>query len=233
MRKRINYIVGIVSYIISFLLIIYYLILELSLFKITSPVLRLIIILFIIICMHIGASFLIKEDDKFNKMGKINLWIWFLLYIIMVLNLTLFDKYFGREGVSLYLNSNVDIKDIFNDSFNIIPFATINNYFLALKNGNLTNTIFIYNIFGNLVAFMPLAFFLPRIFRNIDKWYKYFIVVSVFIIFIEISQYVMMTGSFDIDDYILNILGAMIIYIFINNQKISEGIDKFLYLNNE
>lgn len=218
-------------YLVSFLMIIYYLFLEFSIFSVTSPSSRLKIIFLIIILMYVGAVLLIKcHKDRFFRIGKFNLVIWFVLYIIMLLNLTLFDKYFGREGMVLYLNSGIDITDVTNRAFNIIPFNTVNNYFLALKNGNLTNMTFIYNIFGNLIAFMPFALFLPRIFKSVDKWYKYFIIVSILIVVIEISQYVMMSGSFDIDDYILNIIGSMLMYFIINSRILKNAIDKFLYL---
>ena len=39
-----------------------------------------------------------------------------------------------------------------------------------------------------------------------------------------------MSGSFDVDDYILNIIGAIITYILINNVIIKKYLDKFIYL---
>lgn len=156
--------------------------------------------------------------------------VWFSLYIVMLLNLTLFDQYFGRRSLMLYVEDNMPLKQYFELNFNIIPFATINNFFIALKNNNLTSSYFFYNIFGNIIAFMPMAFFIPRLFKKIDKWYKFLIITSVFIVFIEIMQIILMTGSFDIDDYILNILGAFFLYMILNNKIIKKYLDKFLYL---
>ena len=86
------------------------------------------------------------------------------------------------------------------------------------------------NIFGNLFAFMPLALFLPKLIPFVDKWYKHFLVVSLFIILIEIMQFVLDVGSLDIDDYILNIVGSMLCYIIFNIKKINKFINKFLFL---
>ncbi len=231
MKSNIKTSIGIINYIFSLILIGYYLILEFSILNLTSPLERIKIILIIIVLMYLGSLLLIGENkNKFHKLPKINMWVWFILYIIMLLNLTLFDQYFGRTGIAMISNNAEQFKEYLELNFNIIPFATINNYILALKNNNLTNSTFIYNIFGNILAFAPLAFFLPRLFKSMDKWYKFFILTSIFIIFIETMQMITMSGSFDIDDYILNILGAIILYIIINNKSLKKHIDNFVYL---
>lgn len=230
MNTKTNLVTGIICYIVSVFLICYYLILEFSVFDMTSPVDRLKIILIIIGMMYLGSYFLKKTDLKnVSHLPKINMRIWFTLYSIMLLNLTLFDKYFGR-GVTLNISDSNQIKDYLQLNFNIIPFATINNYILALKNHNLSDINFIYNIFGNLLAFMPMALFLPREFKKIDKWYKFFLLTSGIIICIEGMQMLTLSGSFDIDDYILNITGAMLLYIAVNNKFIKKYIDKCIYL---
>ena len=146
--------------------------------------------------------------------------------------LTLFDKYFGR-GITLNVMDPRLLKNYLEYNFNIIPFATINNYFLAFKNNNLTNMNFIYNIFGNILAFAPLGLFLPRQFPKINKWYKFFIITSITILLIESLQMITMSGSFDIDDYILNSIGAMVMYFILNNKWISPKINKFLYFKSK
>ncbi len=227
MEEKIRKIFGITNYFIAFIFAVYYLVLEFSILNITSPIKRLKIIFIVIILMYIGSLIL----NKIKTLPKINMWIWFSLYLIMLLNLTLFDQYFGRQSMNFISNNTITIKDYLNNNFNIIPFATINNYILALKNNNLSNLNFIYNIFGNLLAFAPLALFLPRLFNSMDKWYKFFIITSIFIFFIETMQMVTMSGSFDIDDYILNITGSIITYCIVNNKKIKKYIDSFINLN--
>lgn len=227
MKYNLKKIFGIICYILSLCLVIYYFILEFSVLNVTSPINRLKILFLIILIMYFGSKFI---NNK--KLYKLNFYIWFLLYIVMLLNLTLFDKYFGREGVSLYLIDLDYIKNYFEYSFNIIPFSTIDNYLLALRNGNLALGDFIYNIFGNILAFCPFALFLPRIFKKTEKWYYYFLVVSLVILFIEIMQLLMLTGSFDIDDYILNIVGSMVLYFILNIKFIKRFLDKILCLDN-
>lgn len=232
MNDRIRMIFGIGSYILSFILIVMYLFLELSVFVITSPLIRLLILLFVFILMEIGCFLLYKVNKyKKYKLGNFNLWILFILYLIMLLNMTLFDSYFGRINGSNYLLDSFNIYDRFMSSANLIPFRTIRNFIIAVSNGNLSLYVFIYNIFGNLLAFMPLALFLPKLIPFVNKWYKYFLIVSSFIIFIEGMQFVLDVGSLDIDDYILNIVGSMICYFIINIKKLNKLFNKFLFLD--
>lgn len=216
---------GICCYVISLLLVGYYFVLEFSVLNINSPIDRLKILLLIFFIMYFGSKFINNI-----KLYKINFWIWFILYMVMLLNITLFDKYFGREGVSLYLIDFEYLENYFTYSFNLIPFATIDNYILALRNGNLAVGDFVVNIFGNLLAFAPFALFLPRLFKKTEKSFYYFFVVSAFILFVEVMQLFMFTGSFDIDDYILNILGSMLFYFLLKIKFIKNAIDKVLCL---
>lgn len=127
MEEKIRKIFGITNYFIAFIFAVYYLVLEFSILNITSPIKRLKIIFIVIILMYIGSLIL----NKIKTLPKINMWIWFSLYLIMLLNLTLFDQYFGRQSMNFISNNTITIKDYLNNNFNIIPFATINNYFLT------------------------------------------------------------------------------------------------------
>ncbi len=234
MKNKLNYIVGVISYILATLLSVYYLILEFSIINVTSPIDRIKIVLLVVILMYCGLFFFKKTENKiFDKLSKFNIIFWFILYLIMILNLTLFDKYFGRNYLINRMDDILNIekmKTAFQITANTIPFRTINNFYYAYKNGRMGLEYFLRNIVGNLIAFTPLAFFIPRIISIINKWYKFFIIASLFIIGIEFCQFLMNSGAFDIDDYILNISGTMIIYILINNKFIKKIINKILFL---
>jgi glycopeptide antibiotics resistance protein len=93
--------------------------------------------------------------------------------------------------------------------YNLIPFKTIANY--MLQRGSIGFDVFIYNLAGNVVAFMPLGFLLPLAFRDFRARKTYF-VSFVLIIFAEVSQLVSRRGVFDVDDLLLNMLGSIIGY---------------------
>lgn len=68
------------------------------------------------------------------------------------------------------------------------------------------------NLLGNIYLFIPLGVFLPVLFPPLRKFFRTFLSVTVIIAIIELCQLVLMVGSCDIDDLILNVLGASIGY---------------------
>ncbi len=91
------------------------------------------------------------------------------------------------------------------DSYNLIPFKSIVD---ILKNGTTYEVII--NIFGNLLIFMPLEYFLIELFK-VKKFSINFI--HGIILLIELFQYVFKVGVLDIDDLILCTFGMMLFYI--------------------
>lgn len=68
------------------------------------------------------------------------------------------------------------------------------------------------NLFGNIAGFVPLGLFLPCLWKRLQS-FRYFIVSIVAgIVAIEIIQLFSLRGSCDVDDLILNILGAVLGY---------------------
>ena len=55
---------------------------------------------------------------------------------------------------------------------------------------------------------MPFGFFLPEIWSRVDRWYTTTLLGAVFSLCIETTQLAFRVGSFDVDDMILNTLGA-------------------------
>jgi glycopeptide antibiotics resistance protein len=58
---------------------------------------------------------------------------------------------------------------------------------------------------------------------------KFLLFISLTVIVVEVLQIVFLTGSADIDDFILNVGGAMAAYGVLNIQKVKYGINKFLF----
>ena len=94
-----------------------------------------------------------------------------------------------------------------------MPFATIMNFFNKLSNHEINTNIVITNILGNILAFAPFGLFIPLIFEEKFGKFKNFLLLVIGIILIfEIVQFVTFRGTFDIDDIILNTLGAIIVF---------------------
>lgn len=127
---------------------------------------------------------------------KVLLWVLFILYMSFLFYLVLFSAEFGREAS--------------NRSYNLVPFSTISRYVNYRKNFGELN--YITNIYGNILAFVPFGYFLFKLQRNkhvlSGLFLPFFLSLG-----IEISQYVLRVGSFDVDDIILNTFGGFIIYL--------------------
>ncbi len=132
----------------------------------------------------------------------------FILYIA-VLFIILF-LYGGRQGNQFGLE--VFSKEHL-DMVNYVPFATIFSFFERIKEGSINVDIVVRNIAANLLMFIPMGMALPVLFEDkFNKLWKVFLFVIVLVFIIEVIQFVTFRGSADIDDLILNTVGAIVGY---------------------
>ncbi|MBY0097127.1 VanZ family protein [Mesobacillus maritimus] len=123
----------------------------------------------------------------------------FLLYIAIAAVLLFFSSY--RQEVRFGRN------EAFTE-YNLVPFQTIMNYINAT--GYINTSIVITNLAGNILAFMPLGFFLPLLFKRYLKFRNTIFVVIASTFSVECLQYYFRVGSFDVDDLILNTVGGIL-----------------------
>ena len=64
------------------------------------------------------------------------------------------------------------------------------------------------NLAGNVVAFVPFGLFLPLLLRDLRYFWKSVLLGFEFSLLVEIMQLFGKVGSFDVDDILLNTLGA-------------------------
>lgn len=216
--KNKKIIFGKILYIISFFIILFYLYIELGNI-VFNPLIRIFILIFNCIIMYIAAKLLSN-----NKLFKFNLIVWFCLYIVFLLSLTLFDTYFNRNGINLFSLDKDMVKEYMNSSFNIIPFKTIKLYFNGYNGGYLSKSLFLYNMIGNLCALMPFSFFLPLLFKKQNNILIFILTIILIVIGIESMQFLTLSGSCDIDDLILNLFGALVLYLVFKIKIINNFI---------
>lgn len=103
-------------------------------------------------------------------------------------------------------------------SNNFIPFQEIFRY-------NITSRLFIKNVLGNLIMFLPFGFFISY-YLKVEKMYLPVFLTAIASISIEIVQ--MMIGRvFDVDDILLNLLGGICGFFIYNIIRIiSEKLPK-------
>lgn len=155
--------------------------------------------LFTIIVSSLRIAYLIHNKIKFVLYREL-LMLGFILYI-------------------MFLFYVVTFQDVDWSTSNFVPFKEITRYEFGSR-------MFIKNILGNMLMFLPYGFFVGYYIRS-EKWYIGFILSFITSISIEITQ--MLIGRvFDIDDIILNIVGGMLgFYIFIYLNKIKNHLPKF------
>lgn len=76
------------------------------------------------------------------------------------------------------------------------------------------------NLIGNIVAFIPLGYLLPRVFKSARNIFLCMLEVFLFSLAIELFQLFSAFGRFDVDDILLNCLGAFFGYLFFRIMKL-------------
>nr|WP_297274715.1 VanZ family protein [uncultured Agathobaculum sp.] len=126
---------------------------------------------------------------------------WYYLWVLA--NVLFFDNAFGR-GISMHAQL---------DAVNLEPLCTIKNYLIAYGYGNISLRLVILNLLGNLIAFAPMGVFLPALFRWQRSIFFFAATLTLGITAVEVTQVYTGAGSCDIDDLILNLAGALIVFI--------------------
>lgn len=228
-----NKIISIMFYILSTVFLIYYGYVELSSNMFMSTFGRLFLLCGSCLFIYLGALFLSKYR-KDNKAMKVNLWIFFVLYCGLLITLTLFDPMWGRNGLSIFNWSQADFSKYYNyyveSSVNLIPFKTIIGYTKDIFTSLLDTSNIFANLLGNLVCMMPFAFFIPMLFKKINNTKKFLLTILCITLGIELIQFITFSGSCDIDDVILNTLGAFIMYKILNIKDIKNLIKNIFLL---
>ena len=155
---------------------------------------------------------------------KINLRIFLALYLLLFATLTLFDPLWGRNGGFVIWNKEL-FEMYVQNSLNLVPFKTVLQYFYR---GTVSQ--FIVNIVGNLVCLMPLGILLPLNFEKQRKTGIFLMTCVLTVSAVEILQFVTLSGSCDVDDLILNVGGAFLIYLFTKNKEAFEFLKQIFLL---
>lgn len=139
----------------------------------------------------------------------------FVVYCAALVYITLL-RYFGAVGLSGYIEKFQELGSVGFMSYgellsmnsNFIPFLSIYAFITAPYKSAVYVQVFLVNIVGNLLLFLPWGMLLPSISEKIRSFKRFFIITTLVIVGIELVQLFALLGACDIEDYILNILGA-------------------------
>lgn len=151
-----------------------------------------------------------------KKYAKVLIYILFVLYILGIVYITLFSR--GRAVNDLSIWEYARIRG------NLIPFKTISIYVKWLKNGNDNTFVPLVNLFVNLFFMVPMSIILPFIWDKFKKFIPSMLFSLLFLMLIELLQLFTERGSFDVDDLILNMMGAGLGYLiyYVNQRKANK-----------
>ncbi len=220
MNKKVNLVSSIIMYVIAGLVLLFYF--GIGFIAQMTEVSRLVLLGASSLFLYIGGVLLSKYLDN-NKPMKINLYIFFGLYLILLITLTLFDSLWLRNGFNFSGFDNIQ------DRINLVPFKTIMTFVKEFDSMYSTSQIML-NLFGNVCAFMPMALFLPLLFKRQNKAFQFVITLTLMILGIEFLQLITGSGRFDIDDLILNLFGAVLVYLLFKIKSVKALIQNIFLL---
>lgn len=220
MNKKVNLVSSIIMYVIAGLVLLFYF--GIGFIAQMTEVSRLVLLGASSLFLYIGGVLLSKYLDN-NKPMKINLYIFFGLYLILLITLTLFDSLWLRNGFNFSGFDNIQ------DRINLVPFKTIMTFVKEFDSMYSTSQIML-NLFGNVCAFMPMALFLPLLFKRQNKAFQFVITLTLMILGIEFLQLITGSGRFDIDDLILNLFGAVLVYLLFKIKSVNALIHNIFLL---
>ena len=143
-----------------------------------------------------------KRAKSFRKM---------LVFASVVYGICLFAILFGSVDIT---RKNAGIQ-----SYSLVPFRTISGYLRASQNGTVSRSVVWENLIGNLLLFCPVGFIAPFLFVFLQEKKWFCICMITMLCGVEFLQFVTSRGSMDIDDVILNFVGAAFVYLFAWNER--------------
>lgn len=138
----------------------------------------------------------------------------FLGYLLLLIYFLFFAEWYGRKG---------DLHRTY--SMNLELFKEIRRFW-DYRDKLGAQAVFL-NLGGNIIGFLPFGFILPIILRDTRGIFKITILGFTFSALVECLQLYLRVGSFDVDDMLLNTIGAMIGYLlFLLCNGIRKNIGK-------
>jgi glycopeptide antibiotics resistance protein len=106
---------------------------------------------------------------------------------------------------------------------NFIPLRTIGIYLANLESG-----FWLRNLVGNLLLLLPLGLVGPIVFPWMDRWWRLLLAAVALSLAIEITQLWVPDRSADVDDLLLNVVGALLGYALLSALRLGSGRPRVL-----
>ena len=134
-------------------------------------------------------------------------------FLFVVYGLLLLWLLFDRPD---RLGSQLSYAQQLRDNMNLMPLHTIGSYWKVVSRMEFNPLFFhcVINLGGNIFLFIPIGYFLPRLWPVLRNFFLFLLTCTLAIILVELLQLVTLLGCLDIDDLILNLFGMVLGYFF-------------------
>lgn len=90
-------------------------------------------------------------------------------------------------------------------------FGTVGRYVWVLRHSRDAHLrrMSVLNLLGNMAIFLPMGAFLPVQYGKMRRFFPFFLCMNAIIIAVELLQKLTALGVCDVDDWLLNLLGAL------------------------
>lgn len=136
--------------------------------------------------------------QRTRKILRTACWILFGIYLVLLCYFLFFSEQMGRTFTERSYH------------YNLVPFKEIMR-FINYREALGTRAV-VYNLLGNIVAFIPFGLFLPLLQHKQRHLWRIILLSFDFSLLVELLQLVSKRGSFDVDDLILNTIGGAVGY---------------------
>lgn len=126
-------------------------------------------------------------------------WTLFIVYMVFLMYFLFFAEIMGRT----YIDRDYH--------YNLTPFREIRRFIVYRR--TLGWFAVLSNLLGNVLAFVPFGMILPMLTLKCRNFFHIVLLGFDFSLFVETIQLISKVGSFDVDDLILNTLGAALGYL--------------------
>lgn len=154
----------------------------------------------------VGVFICEKEHKKWVKQL---IFIWYVFHLIYVL---FFDAGFGRNPQSLAEFEHI----------NLVPLHTIRLFIHGYQIQAVSLFQMMLNIIGNMCLFMPWVYALTTNCALFQKDFVCFLFMGVFIALIEVLQVIFLRGTGDIDDWLLNMIGVIVMFYIVKIVRLKK-----------
>ena len=145
--------------------------------------------------LSLGTLFLQAGRSRAVRKRGLRLLLWIiLLYYLAILSVLLFF------GGLFHLERG------WGGAVNLEPFETIRRFYVHYQRTGSLSSFF--NLLGNIILLIPFGVLMPVMFRGMRRFWIFFPVAALFAVGIEYVQWVTAAGIADVDDSILNFIGA-------------------------